>query len=50
MYADFGKNDMRTVKNHQKINLKGRYQSMGKIIGTLAIAVVTAIVKNILDD
>ena len=37
----------------KKLNLKGRYQpmgKMGKIIGTLAIAVVTAVVKNILDD
>ena len=50
MYADFGKKHSHTVK---KLNLKGRYQSMGKmgkIIGTLAIAVVTAVVKNILDD
>lgn len=49
----FAKNIRIQQKIIKKLNLKGRYQSMGKmgkIIGTLAIAVVTAIVKNILDD
>ena len=49
----FAKNICIQQKIIKKIILKGRYQpmgKMGKIIGTLAIAVVTAVVKNILDD
>lgn len=49
----FTKNICVQHKIIKKIILKGRYQpmgKMGKIIGTLAIAVVTAVVKNILDD
>ncbi len=53
MCTYFYKKHSHTVKTIKKFNLEGRYMfmgKMGKIIGTLAIAVVTAIVKNISDD